>query len=395
MAANPAPLPPTAHDKAVELAQRMLDMIAQDTSDLAETVVELDTAGYTDPARYAAECEQLFRRRPLFAGFSSEVAGPGAYKTLAVPGFPLLIVRDAGGTLRAFLNACRHRGSAVAVGRGAANAFVCPYHGWTYETDGSLRAVRSATRFGDVDSACRGLVEVAAAEAHGLMYVRCTPLADDAGAIDVDAELGGLGPQMAEWQLDRTQQFRETVIDLAANWKLAVNTYLETYHFGVLHPGTVARTHFSDHATFDAYGDNVLTGFVGRDIARLAKQPQAEWEPMRHLQFIYFLFPNTVLTVMRDHTEYFQTLPGADPRQSHTNYVYFTYPGSRFDSAEVANDRFDRELAILLDEDCPMAENMQRSIDGGALPTFLLGRNEPGLQHFHGALDRIIAAAAS
>ncbi len=188
---------------------------------------------------------------------------------------------------------------------------------------------------------------------------------------------------------------RDTVIEVQSNWKLAVSTYLETYHFGVLHPRTVARTHFSDHATFDSYGANQLTGFVGREIARLKEQSETEWEPLRHLQFIYFLFPNTVLTVMRDHTEYFQTLPGDTLGESHTNYVYFTYPAHRFNSPDVANDRFDRELSILIEEDCPMAENMQRSVDSGSLKTFLFGRNEPGLQHFHRSIDIILNQQAN
>lgn len=389
------PLPPTARGKSIDLARRMLQMIANDTSDLAPEALEIDVEQYADTNRYHVECEKLYRERPIFAGFSSEVAEPGDYKTLSVPSFPLLIVRGNDGQLRAFLNACRHRGSALTAGTGRVGAFVCPYHGWAYELDGSLRAVRSAERFGAVDTACRGLIEVSIGEAHGLMFVCCTPLSEGSTAVDVDKALGGLGPQIGEWQFEKTQAIKDTVIDVASNWKLAVNTYLETYHFGVLHPRTVARTHFSDYATFDTYEENQLTGFVGRDIERLKEQAESDWEPLRHLQFIYFLFPNTVLTVMRDHTEYFQTFPGSDVGESHTNYVYFTYPEYRFNSEDVANDRFERELSILIEEDCPMAENMQRSIDSGALKTFLFGRNEPGLQHFHRSIDAALMGSPS
>ncbi len=291
--------PPTAHLKAMELARRMLKMVESGTTDQADEIREVAANEYLDSTRYQAECETLFRLRPVFAGFSCEVAASGQYKTLDLPGFPVIIVRGTDSRLRAFLNACRHRGSRLVNLAGRTQRFICPYHGWSYELN------------------------------------------------------------------------------------------------GVLHPRTVAQTHFSDHATFDTYGPNQLTGFTGRQIGRLAETLEAEWEPLRHLQFIYFLFPNTVLTVMRDHTEYFQTLPGANIGEAFTNYVYFTYPGTRFSSAEVADERFAREHAILIEEDCPMAESMQRTLTSGALRSVLFGRNEPGLQHFHRSIEEILDSDSS
>jgi phenylpropionate dioxygenase-like ring-hydroxylating dioxygenase large terminal subunit len=198
---------------------------------------------------------------------------------------------------------------------------------------------------------------------------------------------------MGEWQLDRLDLFRASSIETTANWKLTVDTYLETYHFAILHPRTVAKTHYSDHTPFDAYGPHGLMGFTGKSIGQLADVPEEAWEPLKHLQFIYFLFPNLVFTVMRDHVEYFQILPGSSVARATTNHVYFTIPGSPYSSEEVADDRFGRTHGILVEEDCPTAETMQHNIETRPVTAFVFGRNEPALQHFHRRIDEHLAEA--
>src|SRR5919106_1436063 len=167
------------HHKALDMARRGLAMVQNRTNDLAPAVLEQPSTYYVDPERYAREVEVLFHRRPVFAALSVELPGPGAFKALDLPGFPLVVTRQQDGSLRAMLNSCRHRGSTIATGAGSARAFVCKYHGWTYDLDGSLRRIRAERNFGEIDPSCTGLVQVAVAEKYGMVFVRATPLERD------------------------------------------------------------------------------------------------------------------------------------------------------------------------------------------------------------------------
>jgi phenylpropionate dioxygenase-like ring-hydroxylating dioxygenase large terminal subunit len=95
---------------------------------------------YADPAVARLEQERIFRRAWQYAGHAGEVAEPGSFATARAGDVPVVLVRDADGELRAFLNVCRHRGSELADGAGRARSLRCPYHAWTYGLDGSLRA---------------------------------------------------------------------------------------------------------------------------------------------------------------------------------------------------------------------------------------------------------------
>src|SRR5260370_1829168 len=134
-------------------------------------------SAYLDPARIEAKIDVLFRQRPICAGLSVEVPQPGSFKALEIPKAPVVIARQPDGSLRAFLNICRHRGASVAFGTGAARAFVCKYHGWAYDLDGSLRKVRGGENFGELDTSCFGLTEVAGPPLPGGLVVWWRPRA--------------------------------------------------------------------------------------------------------------------------------------------------------------------------------------------------------------------------
>jgi phenylpropionate dioxygenase-like ring-hydroxylating dioxygenase large terminal subunit len=385
--AKPRYGPRQRHSTALDVARRGLKLVTTRTNEQAASTLEQPASAYLDPARYESEIEALFRR-PIFAALSAELPQPGSFKTLDIPRAPVLIARQPDGSLRAFLNICRHRGASVAHGTGSARAFVCKFHGWTYDLDGSLRKVRGGDNFGDIDTSCFGLREVAVAERHGLVYVRAVPLASDPSPLDVDAELCGLGAQFAEWDFGEglaAPAIHEPVLT-RSNWKLAVDGYLEPYHFASLHKTTVARYNNSNQATFDAYGPNSVSGFLGRKIDELSGMPEDEWPLMRHVQVIYMLFPNVILSVMQDHVEYSQILP-TSVGGNVMHHLYFRYP--EWDSEEFHHKRFLNTQWILTEEDIPMAEEVHRNLESGGLPAMIFGRNEPALQHQH----RSIAAA--
>jgi len=387
--------PRQRHSKALDIARRGLKLVMSHSNEQAESVMERAASVYLDPQRQEREIDALFVRRPIFAALSAEIPLPGSYKTLDIPNAPVIIARQEDGSLRAFLNICRHRGASVAYGAGSARTFVCKYHGWAYDLDGSLRKVRGGDNFGSIDTSCFGLTEVAVAERYGLVYVRATPLHVDPRPIDLDDVLGGLAPQFAEWGFEAglaAPQIHQPVVT-ASNWKLAVDGYLEPYHFASLHKTTVARYNNSNQATFDAYGPNGVSGFLGRKIGELADQPEDDWPLMRHVQVIYTLFPNVILSVMQDHVEYSQIMPGTTVDSNVMYHLYFSYP--EWDSEDVHAKRFLNTQWILTEEDIPMAEEVHRNLRTGGLPTLVFGRNEPALQHHHRSIDELLRESAT
>src|SRR5262249_40351384 len=128
-------------------------------------------SAYTDAERFGREIATLFRRRPILVGLSCECRDPGSYVATHLGDVPVVMVRQADGSLRGFLNACRHRGAPVLSGRGdALRSIVCPYHGWNYGLDGALRARPLDWGFDDIAKGECSLHPIAVAEKYGLIF---------------------------------------------------------------------------------------------------------------------------------------------------------------------------------------------------------------------------------
>jgi Rieske 2Fe-2S family protein len=183
-----------------------------------------------DPDVFHRDVERVLMRHWLCAGHESQAPKPGDYFLFEVAAESVIIVRGEDGVLRGFANVCRHRGSRVCSERsGNAKFLVCPYHAWTYGLDGRLQAARHMPA--DFDAASHGLKPVHLRVIEGLVLVSLadTPL----GLSHVEETLRSLyGPY--GWAASRVAH-RETYA-IAANWKLAVENYLECYHCAPAHP---------------------------------------------------------------------------------------------------------------------------------------------------------------
>ena len=261
------------HEAFVELTKRLLVHAEAGTTDQADSTYRVPVANYSDPARWQAEMDDIFRRVPLMLALASEIPDPGSYKVVSVLDVPVLMTRGKDGAVRAFLDVCRHRGAIVTPeGCGSARRHTCPYHGWTYDIDGSLVGVPGEATFGDLDTATMGLTPLSCAERVGMVFVCLTPGAE----IDLDDWLAGyeevLGPfGMGEWPLVSRREIE------GANWKLVYDGYLEGYHFGSLHRDTLFKQFMSNVMTCDAWGPHQRVGFACHGIERLRNKPEEEW----------------------------------------------------------------------------------------------------------------------
>ena len=185
----------------ISLLKTLLHYIDTKTTRMADAPWHNEVTAYTCPERHKREEEILIRKRPLVMGLSCDWPKPGAYRTDDFAGVPILTVRGSDGKLRAFLNVCRHRGAKVAQGCGSAGAFTCPYHGWTYGSDGVLRGLpEEATSFPGVRAERPGLTPLPLAEKYGMVWVLPTPAADRSADLDIDPWLDGMGarPRVVE-----------------------------------------------------------------------------------------------------------------------------------------------------------------------------------------------------
>ena len=146
-------------------AKRMLDLIDSGTTsmtseDVAPYYVDIKT--YTDNEIFELEKQKLFKERPLLMAFSSDVKDSGDFITNEDTGIPIIITRNKKGTVKAYLNVCRHRGGRL-LDKPCGNqsrGFVCPYHAWRYDLDGDLISIYGEETFGEIDRSLHSLIEL-------------------------------------------------------------------------------------------------------------------------------------------------------------------------------------------------------------------------------------------
>ncbi len=378
------------HDTQVALTEQILAHLDNGTTDMLDHVTTNPAQAYTCPARLAKEWE-LIRREPLLMGLSCRLPEPRSYMTDDHTGIPILLIRDGEGHVRAFLNACRHRGSRLLDGTGRARArMVCPYHAWTYDLDGSLAVVPQAEGFAGLDLAQCRLSELPVLEQHGLIWVR--PSGD--APIDGDRHLGGLAPELASYGFSDYHHYETRRIECAMNWKTIIDTFLEPYHFTPLHNDTVAPIFFPSLCLFEAFGRNLRETLPRRSIVKLREQPKSSWDLITHTAIVYVLFPNTVFVMQADHAEVWRVFPsGNRPDRSHVDLEFYIPEPATTDKARRHWDRnMDLTVRTVQMEDFPTGEAAQKALASGRLGEVFYGRNEPALAHFQRAIAAAVGA---
>src|SRR6516162_3164105 len=306
-------------EEQVKQTHKLLAYLQSRTTAMADSVYQNPVSDYTCPLQLAQECKLFFTRNPLLIGLSCLVPEPGDYLTHDYSGTPLLLVRQPDGSLRAFLNVCRHRGARLVNGggRGLRN-MVCPYHAWCYGTDGKLLARPDERSFTEIDKSARGLRELAVAEKYGMIWVSPTT----ALQFDVDALLSGIESDLDAYGFASYSHHETRVLHRRMNWKLVIDTFLESYHLSALHPSTVNPILHTNLGTFDAYGRNLRMIAARRTIEKLRELPESDWNLIPYSAVIYVLFPNTVLIMQGDHLETWNVYPAGDSPDESVMYSY-------------------------------------------------------------------------
>jgi phenylpropionate dioxygenase-like ring-hydroxylating dioxygenase large terminal subunit len=377
----------------VAYLERMLTMVRTNTRDDGPGVSHTPVEEYYDPVRYQREVSLLFRRHPIMVAFSGQLRKAGDFVVHNDTGQPILVVRGTDGTLRAFLNVCRHRSASVEVKPCGSNkrAFVCPYHGWSYDLTGRLVGITDGAAFGDVDRGQYGLRRLKVAEKYGLVWVVPTALeqSEDAG-LDIDSYLGPLQVDLSGWNMQDWELHSSEPIRPRMNWKLVIDTFLELYHFRYLHPGTVYPLFLDNIATYERMDRHLRMAAAKRTLTELEGQPKETWRILDHAIVLYQLFPNTVLTYTQDHCGVFTSFP-VSPDESVMHFSVLVSPEEKAKKPESYWKANVDLFAIALSEDFAIGESIQRNFPTGANTRQTFGKFEKALGWYHREVEAAVA----
>lgn len=376
-------------ERQIELVRRVLAHVEAKTTDTAPAGETLDASAYSDDARLEREIALLFRGLPLAVGHASQLPRPGDFITHDATRVPLLVVRRDDGSLEAFINVCRHRGTRVeAAASGNKRAFSCPYHGWTYGKRGQLLTIPHERGFACIDKATRGLVRVSAGEAAGVIFVKPSPLSEgDDASLDARAWLGTLADDLEGFGVGSSVVYGPRSVQRALSWKLAIDIFLEAYHLRPTHKNTIYPMFFDNLGLVDREGPHLRNIFPKRTIKELAAEPESTWTLRKHANVLFHLFPGTLVLVQPDHSAVLHVWPNGPNRTTIASYLLVP----EAPVSDKARAYWDANAAVLYgatDEDFAMGESIQKGVASGANREVVFGAFEHALSHFHGEIAR-------
>lgn len=373
---------PVSREENRRIAVRLFELIEERGCDMAESIVEVDPSIYWDPEVAERERRRIFDHVPIIAAHASEVPEPHDFVTVQLPSDEAIVVRQGDGSVRAFVNVCRHRGARLVMEEeGHRRLFTCGYHGWTYEVDGALRNVAGSQTFGDLDPACHGLIELPCEVRHGCVWVVDRPGA----TIDVAEWLGEMDELLATYELDRYTCYRMGAFDEPINWKALVDAFVDGYHLAATHSQTVAPHFYSNIQIYRQMGRHSHVVTPRKSIDRIRRADAGDHQVDPHVTMGHYLLPNSSFLRQPDHFELLTWMPHpTDPERSTMRMRILTrHPAETPDERERWDKNWEILMAVLKDEDLVMNRGLQRAVRNHNAPTLVLGRNEMGNQRFH------------
>ena len=216
----------------------------------------IDAARYYSPEFFNAEVEKMWPNVWQFAAREEDLPEPGDYVTYENAGRSFLLVRQDDGDVRAFHNVCLHRGRKLKTDSGSAEQFVCPFHGFAWNTDGSLRNIPCRWDFGHLTDEKMQLPEATVARWQGYIFVR-----DNPEGPSIEEFLAPLPEFFKRWRHDECVTVAWVGKVVRANWKITMEAFMESYHAYVTHPQLMPFTGDAN-AAYHVLGEHVNVNYT-------------------------------------------------------------------------------------------------------------------------------------
>lgn len=386
-----------------------------------------DIDAYISPEVFAAECDKIFRRTWLLIGRESELPEPGDFikRTIHPLKAEVIVVRGKDGQVRAFHNACAHRGAAlVRESEGTAKVFVCPYHAWSYDLDGRCRGITGPEFFPQVERKDIGLSAVHAETWNGFVFVNL----DREPRESLTQFLGEMGELYGDFPFHEFTHGVEIVQDIETNWKCFLDAFVEGYHANFVHNKTgpmfltrdnplnvfydgrflgphssfVVQSNPEWHPTSEVtkfvYASGVsIVGDVGSAAAAESQKTFMQRNGVNPLglpQFgvrLIYLFPMTQIVLFTNRYQVLQYWPLSVERTRFVFRVYTAVPPASY------RERFAESCLVaqardLLTEDVAMTQLQQIGLRGRGEGRVHFGDNEVGIRFAHQAMRSYLDA---
>ena len=342
----------------------------------------IPSSWYLNPDMLAIEQERVFGGTWQLAGRLDQVQNAGDFFTCTVVDEPIVVTRAADGTLHAFFNVCRHRAGPVAQGTGNRKTLQCLYHGWTYELDGRLKNTPEFEGVRCFDKLQYGLVPVRVDSWGPFVFVN---LNDESPPLH--EVLGNIPGETSTIPIEQMGFFKRVDYQIACNWKVYVDNYLEGYHIPVAHPGLYKEIDYKQYRVEPER-------YYSKQFAPIRTKPDSLYR--RNLEdgadaqaLYYWIFPNLMLNIYPDNLQLNIILPLGHDRTL-TIFEWYLLDADRPEVAEDFHKSF-KFSDVIQQEDIEICENVQqrlksRSYDVGRFSVL----RENGVHHFHGLLSEFL-----
>jgi nitrite reductase/ring-hydroxylating ferredoxin subunit len=363
----------------------LAEALARGEAAMGSGIETIAASTYTDPERYEAEQRSIFDHLPHLLAPSALLTSQSEAIAHDHYGTPLILTRDSDGKAHVFANVCRHRGTRLIDSEDVvpAKRIVCPYHAWAYKPDGQLTGMPRADCFPGFDKTSHGLREFPCVEAGGLIWWAKGDKADFSDAL-------ALAPDLDAFGLGDLYLYRRRTHDVAANWKLIIDAFLESYHVQRLHAGTIA-SFFADGITVaDTIGCHQRAA-VGR-ADYLSEIDREDWGQLRKaVTYTYQLFPSSVIIVSPDYINLLIAMPQSVGRTLVEDVMLIPErPASNEAEAHWQRSWDLLDGGTFGDEDFHAAALCHKGLASGQLDQVVLGMLENGIADFHRKVEEAL-----